>query len=195
MSQNKCISKCYPKSTYYIHPWLLEPLVSNDHQTCAIIPTKVNGQRILMQECTSGPDTDNFIFDYHIDSKEFLEITYNILNFPNMISYLHKNKLLEDTNVRIQEMSWLAFGQDYEKVQTVIFDYYLFLFNNDWNDWLVEKINEQYNLSGDLVVEKPFFYEAMTNFIKDSDMNKMDSVIDEFKNYILQQLIEHLTKV
>jgi len=143
--KQRCIGKCVPPNTPYIHPILLTPYVSIDKITCPTNPyvDEESKQIVFADECDAGNNNTiqnvNYMVPLNIDDKNFLELIYNIHSFEESIIFVQEFKNLPYATLdRILNSSWIVFIDEIPLIRNIFTNFYIFFINKFWKSFLIQ---------------------------------------------------------
>lgn len=167
INNRKCLTKCYPRNTEYVHPIILSGYMDTFLNTCAINPkyTKDPKQKkfnnfLLLDECNLNDNNnyeipkeiDSILLGFYFNPKDFLNEIYDIDSFDKAIQWsLDKKYLPYDTIKRVQNCSWRVYGNIPGELSNAVIEYYY----NLGKKWLNEYINILLNKYSFSIIEKP----------------------------------------
>lgn len=227
----KCLTKCYPKGEIYIHPILLTAVKEPTNNSCAINPVpsqddnfhKIH-EMIWADTCNLSDNTnkkipnelESMLFNFQLNSKDFLTSIYNLNNFNDVIYWTLENDYLPfDTIKRVHNSTWSAYGSDLNNISNIVVEYYYEMTKNYWLKDYINGIQNDYsfNFVGknldvddssigiyDIILEKYYTYHFLHSCIKkyiDEWSDKWDMIYshyDNLKKYIYIQLVELLNE-
>jgi hypothetical protein len=165
----RCLTKCYPKNTNYLHPVLLTTIKSTQN-SCAVQPIYAerpddknvqmgNMNMLITDKCRledneeAGPPSDLgiILLGYHFSAYDFLTKIYDLHSFREVISWTQDHPHIPGrTRVRIHECAWRVFGRDPEGLEQSVLEYYYHFIREKWLPDYVREIVQNYALDLEL---------------------------------------------
>ena len=151
---HKCLTKCFPKNTPYLHPITLNKLPPMNINSCAIEPIIKKGGIIDYEECKidqnntySFPsEKDSVLLDFKFVPSEFLADTYDIHSFNEVISWTLENRHSHfDTIKRVHNAAWKAYGSNLDNISELVINFYYDIAKNNWMLDFIDMINKKYS--------------------------------------------------
>lgn len=156
MNDKKCITKCYDKFEIYTHPITFQKITNRNIPTCGINPFFNGEKQIIYDMCVPDKKNkdkiDSFDISMHIDTNLLLSI-YNINNWSEGFNYIKQNRniLHIDTQIRIINILFLAYGETVDIIDDNIVDCILFVINNKWINAINREIKKKIEIDFNLV--------------------------------------------
>lgn len=202
INNKRCLTKCEPVNTPYLHPIIFAEVNDTKYNTCAIDPTYDQEENRVLQidKCNLEdndifeiPDTLSSMFSgFNMSSKEFLSTLYNINSFEQAIYWMQDNEYLPlETLKRIQDASWRLYGTN---ITNVVYEFYYKIALESWIPVYLIKISDKYKI---IVSDNDFIVEEgktkMTDSIKKIIINKYFTYEDFIK--IVDKFIKSFSPV
>lgn len=155
----RCLTKCYPKGTSWLHPILMTPIISHYDACATDYSYKKRDSKTQVGEDWFDPcllvdnykynepdELVNTLLQFYFDPNDLLSTIYDILSFDDVIYWtLENNHLPIDTIIRVHNCAWKAYGSDSSNITNVVVDYYYDIASNNWLHQFVDKIRENYS--------------------------------------------------
>ena len=204
----KCLTKCIPANTRFIHPSLLSAL-SQSYDYCSIDITYDNNDKPVDTERetarTSGkcnlednekyrlPDEQlNILSRFNFDAVDLLVNIYNIHTFDDAIYWTLDNDHLPFYTIkRVHDCSWKVHGFKWSNITNVVIDYYYDIACNHWIKDYVRVIKHHYSF--DIIAKHdPTNTKSGDELIKDIILYKFFSM--EFFSKCLRDFVDSNSK-
>jgi len=160
-------------------------------------------------------ELESMLLSFYFNPREFLSQIYDLFSFDAVIYWTLTNDYLPfDTIKRIHNCAWKAYGNKIEELSNKVIEYYYDMAKNRWLHDYVKIIQNKYSFSATFdkklklsstldeiynIISVEFFdYIFFNNAIKRyvyQYQDKWDSIESHYgklKDYIFQQLIEHI---
>jgi hypothetical protein len=196
----RCLTKCYPKGKYLLHPIFLQTFSGLEHDICAIDPIYLKGSakdedplqfgldivdKCNMEDNEKYQEPDelrNLLLTFNFDPVTFLANIYNLKSFDDVIYWTLENDHLPfDTIKRVHNCAWRIFGNDLQKISTNVYEYYRELTLVKWIKDFVKEIEKNYEFN--------IILENRTNELD----NKNNSISDskQLKDFIIKNFLRY----
>ncbi|MBA42895.1 MAG: hypothetical protein CMF62_02660 [Magnetococcales bacterium] len=194
VNNRQCITHCYEKGTYTIHPVSLNWINSNEGPFCATDPypyidAKTGTETMLdIDYCTKATikNNDNKVSDisydiilptYNFNHKIFLKIHYNIFSFEDAIQWVNENEFTSYRTIeRILNCAWLSYGLEVDLLDERLINTHLKLIREYKFKDIISKIGKYISKKNDKI-------------ILSSEKNKSEVDDKELKEYLDRKLI------
>lgn len=215
----KCLTKCQPRGTNFVHPIVLSNKIDYLNDICAIYPisiknktgdieTKDNDECRLEDNYTNDlpNEIETLLLHFYFNSADFLGNIYDIYSFDDAIKWTMENSYLpKNTIKRVHNCAWKAFGSQGIHSASV-FEYYYNLTKNKWIDSFIDLMGSDILIPSEMpdprkyVIETilPFgtFVGVIKQFVNDNKgrWTEIKSYPTELKNYVYAYLNEKIKK-
>lgn len=164
----RCLSKCYPKNTTYLHPVLLQGIADYSKNSCAIDPVHsknadyqgfdmlfVDKCRLEDNKIYQEPDElESILLSFYFNPNDFLTGIYGLHSFDQVIYWtLENDHLPTDTIKRVHNCAWRVYGDKIEELTTSVLEYYFDIARTYWLKDYVKIIEKKYSF--DVISKKP----------------------------------------
>ena len=230
INNRRCLTKCYPKDTTYLHPVFLTG-IANIVNSCATDPVYSKDRDpkyyglILSDTCRLEDnkiyqppnELESILLSFYFNPHDFLVSIYGLYSFDQVIYWTLENDHLPfDTIKRVHNCAWKVFGNRIEELSASVLDYYYDIAKSHWLRDYVKVIQNKYSFDlitdketntditnteeeiYDIIISKFFTDDFFATSIKRYVYEYQDkwelihSHYGKLKNYIFQQLIDHI---
>lgn len=222
VNNRKCITKCFPKRTPYVHPILLTGVWDIAKDSCAVTPVTSKDPRhkheykmVLTDVCKlednekyKQPDElENILLSFHFSPRDFLTNIYSLDSFDNVIAWTIENDNLPFATIkRVHDCAWKIYGEELS-VNVLEFYYkiskihwmkdYVKIIQNDYSFDLVSKsskITDNFDEILNILRTKYYTYDFFVNSMKKyiSEHGKNWETIDSYYDSIKKFLLQQL---
>ena len=193
----RCLSKCYPNGSTFLHPILLTGLTNRGKSYCAIDPIYSNDPQyqgiILADECNIDdneiyelPDElESILLNFYFNPYDFLTSIYGLHSFDEVIYWTLENDHLPfDTIKRVHNCAWKVFGNKVSELSSTVFEYYYDISKTYWLKDYAKIIQNKYSFN--FVTKDTNVTDAIDEIyeILLSKFYKYNFFIDAVKKYI-----------
>ncbi|MEM0354082.1 MAG: hypothetical protein QXW79_00735 [Thermoplasmata archaeon] len=153
----RCLSRCYPKDTTYLHPIFLTG-ISSQMDTCAIDPIYSKDSQyygmIVADKCNLDDnkkykipsELESILVAFHFNPYDFLTGIYGLHSFDEVIRWTLENDYLPiDTIKRVHNCAWKVFGKDLEEISNIVIEYYYDISKTYWLKNYTKIIQKKYS--------------------------------------------------
>lgn len=201
----RCLTKCYPKGTVYLHPTILTGYKDKLYDTCAIDPVYSKEEiaekqstyekevgLIFIDKCNLDDnkiyeppnELESILLSFYFNPTDFLNNIYNLHSFDQVIYWTLENDYLPfDTIKRVHNCAWKAFGSRLEEISNVVYEYYYEIAKDHWL-WDYVKLIEN-NYSFNLVSSED------NGPISTTDDTKQETATNEIYKIILNKYFDY----
>lgn len=167
----RCLTKCYPKGSVYLHPVILTGVKNTLINSCAIDPVhskdpqyNLEHNMIFDDKCRlednqiyKPPDElESILLSFYFNPRDFLANIYEINSFDEAIRWTLENDHLPfDTIKRVNNCAWKVFGNKIEELSSRVLEYY---FDISRTYWLKDYIK---------IIQNKFSFDFTSNKNKD----------------------------
>jgi hypothetical protein len=208
VNNRQCITQCYEKGTYTIHPVSLNWINSNEGPFCATDPypyvdSRTGTETMLdIDYCTKATSKkgENTISDisydiilptYNFNHKIFLKIHYNIFSFEDAMQWVDENNYASYRTIeRILNCAWSAYGLKVDLLDERLINTHLKLIMKHKYDEIISKIGKYISKKNDkfLLSKKN---ENSENSENNENSENSDIEDKELLEYINRKLINN----
>lgn len=216
----RCLSKCYPKGTTYLHPIFLTG-ISSQTDTCAIYPTYSEDAQfygmLVADKCNLGDnekykipsDLESILTSFYFSPYDFLTGIYGLHSFDEVVRWTLENDYLPfDTIKRVHNCAWKVFGKHLEEISNIVVEYYYDISKTYWLKDYTKTIQKKYSFDlvkntgtisntfeemYEIVLSKFFTYPFFTSAIKKyikKNKNQWDTIYSHYDE--IKKYVFHL---
>ena len=218
----RCMTKCYPHGTKFLHPMLMHPMNVISNSMCAIEPNNTSsGMYIYIDRCNlehnstrRAPDEleELLLIGNNFGPEFFLSQIYMLTSFDAVIYWTLENDYLPfDTIKRVHNCAWTVYGYELGNLSLKVYEYYYDIASTRWIRDYVKSIKKHYtyeivseNTKKDIDLENvivdilttDFFNACIKQYVSENNTT-WDSIVSHYgkiKRYIFDMILSELSE-
>lgn len=164
----RCLSRCYPRGSVYLHPVILQTISDSTKNSCAVDPVYskdaenypgydlifVDKCRIEDNKTHQEPnELESILLSFYFNPSDFLVEIYGLNTFDQVIYWtLENDHLPTNTIKRVHNCAWRVYGDKIDELSGNVLDYYYDIAKLHWLRDYAKIIKNKYSF--DVITKK-----------------------------------------